>query len=156
MRLSCRRPHIDIFYVLLFLAIAVVACTDPSEPPSIAQSFFLTDINGQQLPFMRPSINESPSATVVSGSLTLLNSGVAIVEETQFTSPGETMLVRSRLRYKITGATIEFSFETPCPSNAICAAPPTGRLLDNGIHAEILWPPLPSANVYRYQISAAL
>lgn len=156
MRLSRQRAHFQRFCLLLFLAIAAVACTDPSEPPSIQQSFFLTEINGQQLPAMLPSTNGSPSATVVSGSFTLYNSGVAILEENQLNSAGGTTLVRSRLRYKITGATIEFSYETLCPPNASCVAPPTGQLLDNGIHAEIAWPPMPSTVVYRYQVSAAL
>jgi len=108
------------------------------------------------LPYTRPATNGSPSATIVSGSLTLYNSGVAILEENQLNSAGGTTLVRSRLRYKITGATIEFSLEPPCPSNAICAAPPTGQILDNGIHAEIMWPPLPSTVVYRYIVSGTL
>ncbi len=115
MRLSCQRARIKHFHVLLFLAIAALACTDPSEPPSIQQSFFLTEINGQHLPAMLPSTDGSPSPTVVSGSFTLYNSGIAILEENQLNSTGGTTLVRSRLRYKITGATIEFSFETPCP-----------------------------------------
>jgi hypothetical protein len=156
MRVSCQRSRFHHFDVLVLLAIAAIACTDPSEPPSIQQSFFLTEINGQHLPYARPATNGSPSATIVSGSLTLYNSGVAILEENQLNSVGETTVVRSRLRYKITDTTIEFSFETACPPNAICAQPPTGQLLDNGIHAEILWPPLPSTNIYRYQVSATL
>ena len=156
MRLSrqpARPPHL---HVLLFLAIAAVACTDPSDTPSIAAKFFLTDIDGQQLPYTRPSTNGSQSATIVSGSLILYNSGLAVLEENQLKSAGGVTLVTSRLRYNISGATIEFSFETPCPPNAICVAPPTGELLDNGIHAQIVWPPLPTTVVYRYQISTAL
>jgi len=155
MPLSCQRARIQYLHVILLLAIAPVACTDPSEPPSIQQSFVLTDINGQRLPYTRPSTSGSPSATIVSGWLTLYNSGVAVLEENQLTSSGTT-LVRFRMRYKITGATIEFSSETPCGPNANCPAPPTGEILDNGLHAEIAWPPLPTAVVYRYQVSAAL
>jgi len=154
--MSFQQARIQHLHLLLLLAIAPVACTDPSDPPSIQQSFFLTDINGQHLPYTLPATNGSPSATIVSGSLTLYNSGVAILEENQLNSAGGTTLVRSRLRYKITGATIEFSLEPPCPSNAICAAPPTGQILDNGIHAEIMWPPLPSTVVYRYIVSGTL
>ena len=156
MRIVCQRSRFQHSNVLLLLAIAAIACTDPSELPSIQQSFYLTDINGQHLPYTRPATNGSPSATIVSGSLTLYNSGVAILEENQLNSAGGTTLVRSRLRYKITGAAIEFSLEPPCPPNAICAAPPTGQILDNGIHAEITWPPLPSAVVYRYIVSGTL
>jgi len=154
--MSFQQARIQHLHLLLLLVIAPVACTDPSDPPSIQQSFFLTDINGQHLPYTLPATNGSPSATIVSGSLTLYNSGVAILEENQLNSTGGTTLVRSRLRYKITGAAIEFSLEPPCPPNAICAAPPTGQILDNGIHAEIAWPPLPSTVVYRYIVSGTL
>lgn len=153
MRLS--HPRIQHLHVLLFLAIAAVACTDPSDPATITARFVLTDINGQQLPYTPPATAGSQPATILSGSLTLNNSGIAILEESQLNSAGGTTSVASRFRYRIAGATIEFSFETPC-TQGICAMLPTGELLDNGIHAQIGWPPQPSTVVYRYVVSGSL
>jgi len=57
-------------------------------------------------------------------------------------------------KYTIKGTTITFVPATPCPIDVICAAPPTGEILDNGLRVQVVFPPGYVFQVYNFRASA--
>jgi len=140
----------------LVLVLATVACTGPSEPASISAQFILTDVDGRTLPAGSPPSVGTPGPTVVSGTMTLDLGGTAVTAEDRINSDGTRVTLTTHYVYTIKDAQITFAYAFPCPINAICAPPPTGQILDNGLRAELVFPPGYAFQVYNYRISATL
>jgi hypothetical protein len=141
---------------LLALIFAVVACTEPSEPASISAQFILTEIDGQSLPVGSPPSVGSTGPTIVSGTMVLNGSGIAAVTEDRVEPDGTHLTITIHYTYSINGSEIKFAYVVPCGSNANCVALPTGQLLDNGLRAQLTFPPGFPFQVYNYRISATL
>jgi hypothetical protein len=140
MRLLCQK-------VLLFAALSMVACHDTSGPGELRQ-FVLHDVNGRPVPtFLAPTPGETP--TIVSGSLILNGAGQAVILEHRIEWDGAEHDYTSNYIYKITGSTIVFDRATPCPPNALCAAPPKGTVTAFGVAVD--WVPSnPGFMVFNY------
>ena len=82
--------------------------------------------------------------------------GTAVTAEDRIESDGTRANLTTHYTYTIQDSNIRFSYAVPCPSNAICAPPPTGQILDNGLKAQLVFPPGYAFQVYNYRISATL
>ena len=142
MRLLCQK-------VLLLAAFSTIACRDTSGPGELKQ-FVLHDINGRTLPtYMATTPGLTP--TIVSGSLILNGAGRAVILEHRIEWDGSEHDYTSDYIYMITGSTIVFDRATPCPPNALCAAPPKGTVTPSGIAVD--WAPNnPGLVVYNYTV----
>jgi hypothetical protein len=138
----------------LVLALATAACTEPSEPPSISAQFILTDVDGQSLPAGSPPSAGTPGPTIVSGTMTLDIGGTAAIAEDRIESNGTHDSIVTHYVYTIKDGQLTFSDAVQCPINANCAQPPTGQILDNGLKAQLVFPPGYVFQVYNYRISA--
>ena len=116
--------------VVAFLISPVIACHDTSGPPALPANYMLVGVNGRPLPAIISPIPETP--TVLDGTLFLDGSGNAVVREHQrvMIAPGE-VTYTTNYTYTISDSKIEFHSATPCPPDAICAAPPAGTFLQN-------------------------
>jgi hypothetical protein len=130
MRLSCQKA----FVLGLVLTMACGESTAPSLGPS---EYSLETIDGRPLP---AHIQASEGDTVTVVSSTLLFDGVGnatFSEHIRYVHPnspsGEATYT---VGYKVhivgrgvMGEELDFEYSPPCPPNALCAEPPTGRLL---------------------------
>jgi len=139
---------------VLLAVLAIAACTDPSSPPSISAQFVLVDVDGHPLPATPPSNSGTPSPTVVSGTMVLDLGGTAVLSEDRIATDGTHYNVTNHYIYTITNSSIKFDFQVPCPINAICVAPPTGQILDNGLRIQVVFPPGSAFQVYNFQVSS--
>jgi hypothetical protein len=133
--------------VLLLVAVSTIGCRDANGPFE-SQQFVLQDINGRSLPTY---LSATPGATptIVSGSLTLSNDGQAMIAEHRIEWDGTERDAQTSYTYKIDGDKIVFDFGTPCPPNALCAAPPVGTVTPSGLSVD--WAPFdPGLIVYHY------
>ena len=130
---------------LLILAIAGVACTDPSEPSTLSATFNLTDVDGQSLPATAPGV------TIISGSMSLDQLGNAIITEDRTDQSGGSTAIRYNYLYRINNANIEFTELSPCPTNSICTMPPTGEIVDNTIRVKLTFQTMSPFQVYNYR-----
>ncbi len=129
MRLPCQKA-------LLLLAVSTLACHDSSGPPVVIGRFVLNDINGRDLPtYLAPTPGLTP--TIVWGTLTLDESGNAVMTKHRMEWNGVETTNTVTYIYKINGTDIEFELSPPCPINANCAAPPRGTITSSGISLEI-------------------
>jgi hypothetical protein len=138
----------------LLLVLAMVACTDPSSPPSISAQFVLVDVDGHPLPATPPSSSGAPGPTLVSGTMVLDIGGTALISEDRVAADGTLDNVTNHFTYTIKDSNITFDFQVPCPINGICVAPPTGQILDNGLRVQIVFPPGSAFQIYNYRVSA--
>jgi len=138
----------------LLVALATLACTDPSAPGAISAHFILTDVDGHQLPAVSPPSVGTPGQTIVSATLSLDQAGGAVLSEDRKDSGGAFFTNALSYKYTIKGTTITFVPATPCPIDVICAAPPTGEILDNGLRVQVVFPPGYVFQVYNFRASA--
>ena len=124
--------------LFLLLAFAAAACTDPSAPGSISARFGLTDVDGHVLPAVSPP--GTNGSTLLSGTLSMDQAGGAIITQDWIESGGNRYTVTSNYVYTIRNSNIEFADAIPCPIDAICAGPPTGEILDNGLRVRVVFP----------------
>lgn len=107
-----------------------IACHDTSGPPALPANYMLVSVNSRPLPTVTSPIPEAP--TVLDGTLFLDGAGNAVVREHQHVmiAPGE-VTYTTNYTYTISDSKVEFHSATPCPPDAICAAPPVGTFLQN-------------------------
>jgi hypothetical protein len=143
MRLLCQK-------VLLLAAFSIIACRDSSGPLA-SRKFMLHDINGRPLPtYLATTPGLTP--TIVSSSLVFNSAGQAVIAEHRIEWDGSERDYTINYIYKIMGSTIVFEPATPCPPNALCAAPPRGSLTPFGLTLD--WAPNdPGRIVYNYEIA---
>ena len=142
MRLRCQKAA-------LLVAVATISCTGPSEPSSISAHLILTDVDGRAL----PATTGMPGQTLVSGNMSLDEAGGAVISE-DWTDAGGTHFPRTFVYiYSIKNSNITFDYPVPCGPNANCAPPPTGRVLDNGLHVQVVYSPGFAFQTYNYRVS---
>jgi hypothetical protein len=110
------------------IAIVLAGCTDSVDPNEVPGGYFLTDINGRPLPTYQAA-TPGPTLTVNSADLTLnFGGGPAqfIQRVTQF--DGTQATFTANYIYHLKGDQLIFELSPPCPINAQCVAPPTGRV----------------------------
>jgi hypothetical protein len=110
------------------IAITLAACTDSVDPNEVPGGYTLTDINGRTLPTYQAA-TPGPTLTINSAALTLdVGAGPAqlIQSVTQF--DGTQAVLTSNYTYHLKGDQLIFELSPPCPINAQCVAPPTGRV----------------------------
>lgn len=142
MRLSCQNAF-------LLLALAMAACTGPSDPSTISAHFILTDVDGHAL----PASAGTPSSTIISGAITFDQLGGAVLSEDR-TDNGTLRSYTSNYIYTIQNGKIVFDYAVPCPPNANCVPPPSGAILDNGLRIQVVYSPGFVFQVYNYRVSA--
>ena len=116
--------------VLVAVAASIPACHDTSGPPALPANYMLVSVNGRPLPTVTSPIPEAP--TVLDGTLFLDGGGNAVIREHQHVmiAPGE-VTYTTNYTYTISDSKVAFQSATPCPPDAICAAPPVGTFLHN-------------------------
>jgi hypothetical protein len=129
--LSCKKAF-------LFAGALTMACYESTAPPPFAANVYLLEsIDGRPLP---ASIVAEPGDTIsiIWSTLSLTGAGNAVlVERLRIVHPNTppTQLTQTNTYvYHVTGHSIlgddlTFDYSPPCPINALCAAPPSGKLL---------------------------
>src|SRR5438132_7994121 len=97
----------------LVLVLAIVACTEPSEPASISAQFILTDVDGRTLPAGSPPSVGSSGPTVISGTMSLDLAGNAVTAEDRIESDGTRVTITTHYTYIIKDGEITFSYAVP-------------------------------------------
>jgi hypothetical protein len=134
----------------LLVAVAIISCTGPSEPSSISAHLILTDVDGHAL----PAVTGTPGQTLVSGTMSLDQAGGAITSEDWVDSGGMHYVLTTGYTYTIRNSGITFDYARPCAPSTPCPPPPTGRILDNGLHVQVLYSPDYAFQIYNYRVSA--
>lgn len=99
MRLSCQRA-------LLLLLVSAIACNDATGPVSLPAQFELVNINGRPLPTPL-AFTPGLTATILSASLRLDDSGKAVMTENRTLFDGTPATSTTTLDYRINGNDIE-------------------------------------------------
>ena len=135
--------------VFAFLIVPVIGCHDTSGPPPLPANYMLVSVNGRPLPTVTFPFPEAP--TVLDGTLFLDGAGNAVIREHQHVmiAPGE-VTYTTNYTYTISDSKVEFHSATPCPPDAICAAPPVGTFLEN--HLLVDMGAGGNALIYDYQL----
>ncbi len=136
--------------VLLLLAATTVACTAPSAPSFVTAEFVLTDVDGRTLPTGSPPGTGTPGPTIVSGYMAMDQGGGALISEDRIDPAGTRYNLTTPYTYTIKGTHIQFAFVGSC-FIAICPTPPTGEILDNGIHVHVVFSPAYTFHVYNFR-----
>lgn len=109
-----------------------LACNDgTAPPPSTSGQYVLETVGGRSLPAIVHS-GEGYTTTVIWSTLTFDAAGIAVlVERLRYTSPNDPateVTHRTDYSYRVTGDRIAFDYSPPCPPNALCVEPPSGKL----------------------------
>jgi hypothetical protein len=119
------------------IAIALTACTDTLDPNTIPGVFYLHDINGRLLPTYQAA-TPGLTVTVKSAGLSLDFSGPAQLFQSVTQFDGTDATITSNYTYRLKDHDLIFELSPPCPINAICGSPPTGRMpSENFVDLEI-------------------
>jgi hypothetical protein len=122
---------------LIAIAVSLTACTDTLDPNTIPGVFYLHDINGRLLPTSQAT-TPGLTLTVKSAGLSLDFSGPAQLVQTVTQLNGTDATITSNYTYRLNGHELIFELSPPCPINATCASPPTGRMpSENFVDLEI-------------------
>lgn len=134
----------------MLLALALLACTGPSEPGAISAHFELTDVDGVPLPVTAPPTVGTPGGTVISGSVALDELGGAITAEDRVDPAGNHTNILTGYRYVIKGSNIQLQYAFPCD----CKPAPTATILNNGLNLQIIYGPEYTFHIYNYRVLA--
>lgn len=137
-------------HIRALLALAVLACTSPSEPGAFSARFELTDVDGVPLPVTASPGVGTPGATVISGSVALDQLGGAITAEDRVDPTGNPIIIRTGYRYAIKGSTIELHYAFPCD----CKTVPSATILNNGLNLRLTYGPEYTFHIYNYRVLA--
>lgn len=136
----------------LLIALAALGCTAPSAPSYFSAEFELTDVDGQHLPVSSTASSPTIPLTLVSGHMSLDESGGAYISEDRIDAQSRYSL-RTPYLFRIKGTDIRFDYATPpCPVGSPCPGPPTGTILDNGLHVQVVFPPTAPFQVYTFRV----
>ena len=125
MQLFCRKCLVLVFAIPL-------ACRErTTTPPVYSPPYLLHTVGDQPLPAVLYA-TPGDTTTVISGYISLSDAGTAeISERIRAVRPGfppTTTDSKGTYRYVIIGDSVAFSYLTPCPPNALCVAPPVGKI----------------------------
>jgi hypothetical protein len=125
MQLSCRKCS------ALLLAIPLACHEQPTTPPPYSPPYVLQTVGNQPLPAVLYAA-PGDTTTVLLGTISLSDDGTAAYTErirsVRSGTPTTTADYKLTYRYEIIGDSVAFSYQTPCPPNALCVAPPGGRI----------------------------
>ena len=141
--------HPDLPRVRFLIALALLACTGPSEPGAVSARFELTDVDGLPLPVTAPPGVATPG-TVISGSVALDQLGGAITAEDRVDPTGNHTNILTGYRYVIKGSDIDLQYAFPCD----CKPVPTATILNNGLNLQLTYGPEYTFHVYNYRVLA--
>ena len=114
------------------IALIAFGCSDGTAPPPSLAQYRLESINSQQVP-TTVHARDGYTVTVIWSTLTLDITGRSeLVERVRYTFPDTRTAEETQTRrysYQITGDDVSFDHYPPCPPNALCVAPPSGRFV---------------------------
>ena len=117
---------------LVLVLVIPLACHEEPTTPTVEYPYVLQNVGGQPLPAILYA-STGDTTTIVTSSVTLAPAGKAtIVERIRRVQPGMTAATNdytSLFNYRLIGDSVAFDYVVPCPINAICVAPPGGKLL---------------------------
>jgi len=129
MQLSCRKCS------ALVLAIPLACHEQPTTPPPYSPPYVLQTVGNQPLPAVLYAA-PGETTTVISSTVSLSDDGTAAyTERIRFVlsgTPTTTTDYKHTYRYEIIGDSVAFSYLVGCPPNALCIAPPGGKI--SGLH----------------------
>jgi hypothetical protein len=129
MRLPCQKA-------LLALLIATIGCHESTGPRTVSANFALLAINGRQLPTYLAQ-TPGPAATIYWSTLTLDQSGKAVMTERRVDTFSPEATYTTTFDYRIRGLRIEIGSFEPCPINANCAPNMTGLIIGSTVKLAI-------------------
>ncbi len=108
------------------------ACDDgTAPPPQLRGNYVLESINSSPPPAIVLS-REGYTTTVIWSTLDFDAGDYAIlVQRIRYASPNAPpteVTHTTRYSYRFNGESIAFDYSPPCPANALCVAPPTGKV----------------------------
>jgi hypothetical protein len=130
MSLACQKAF-------LVAAALTMACRESTAPSAVAGVYRLENIDGRPLP-ANIQAGQGDTITVLWSTLTLNGlRNAALTERLRIVHPGapafeqlqSTDYLYSITGHGILGEDISFEYSPPCPINAICVGPPTGKVL---------------------------
>ena len=118
-------------YFVLVLGLPF-ACDSTALDPLTSDVYVLESVDGSPPPRVIHS-NEGYSSTIVWSTLRLeeATATAVLVERVHSTfpdAPATDATETRRYAYQVEGEDVLFSYRPPCPPNALCVAPPTGKL----------------------------
>jgi len=99
----------------------------------VSANYALQAINGRQLPTYLAS-TPGPTATIYWSTLTLDQSGKAVMTEHRVDTFSPEATYTTTFDYRITGFQIEIGSFQPCPSNASCLANMKGTVIGSTVN----------------------
>ncbi len=143
MRLSCQKVSLLVFA-------SAIACHNATGPSTISAHFVLQSINGRPLPTYLAA-TPGPTATIISSSLTLDETGKAVIVEHRDDMFVGERTYTSTTSYTIRGLQIEI-FAEPCLAyvGANCAENRVGKILNDRLNL-IINPSSDFQIVYEYR-----
>ncbi|MGH7651204.1 MAG: hypothetical protein ACREMS_05120 [Gemmatimonadaceae bacterium] len=136
---------------LLVLLLSALACKETSGPSVVTATFALHDINGRVLPTFLAA-TPGFTTTIVSGSLTLDDSGRASIVEHRIEGNGTETDDTASYNYKISGNKIDFESSVICIAVDGCPAPPVATIVGGGLSVD-RYPSGGAGIVYNYRIA---
>ena len=103
----------------ILLALAIVGCSQSTEPAHLKGTYRLNDIDGRALP-TPPAFTPGLTPMILSSVLTLQADGTATVSDHRIEWNGVDDVLTYSYTYTISGLDISFVVP-PCPPDAICA-----------------------------------
>jgi len=120
----------------VLLAVSLAACNDSTGPRTVSALFVLNDIDGRQLPtYIAATPGLTP--TILSGTLSLAESGEAVMTEHRSEWNGVDATYTANYAYEIRGNQLTLLTLQPCPPNANCVAPPKGTIFLGRVALEV-------------------
>lgn len=135
----------------LLIAIGATGCLEPSEPSSISAEFVLIDVDGLGLPVTNPDVHGMPGSRLVAGSMALDVGGTGYIFEERVDSQNNHFSVATPYYYSVSGSHINFDFAAPCSPGALCPAPPSGEIVNEGLQVKVTFPPTAAFQVYTFR-----
>jgi hypothetical protein len=126
MRLSCQKA-------LLILLVATIGCHESTGPRTVSANYALQAISGRQLPTYLAT-TPGPNATIFWATLTLDQSGKAVMTERRVDTFTPEATYTTTFDYRISGFRIEIGSFQPCPINASCIANMTGIIIGSTVN----------------------
>jgi hypothetical protein len=128
MRLSCQKVSLVAFAL-------IIACNDPAGPTAVSAHFALQSINGRPLPTYLAA-TPGPTATILSSSLTLDNTGKAVIVEHRDDMWIGERTYTSTTTYTLRGSRLEIDGQA-CLAYPECIGDRVGSILNDRLYLTI-------------------
>ena len=136
----------------LLVMLATFGCTAPSAPTYFSAEFVLTDVDGHSLPANSTSSSRALPVTLIAGYMSMDESGTAYLHEDR-TDGQSRYSLDTPYFFTVKGTDIRFDYAIPpCTYGSPCPDPPTGTILDSGLHVQLVFPPTYAFQVYTFRV----